>query len=260
MPSTLPDELENPHAADLQAVVDHDQFERSLRKDRPLLWWSTLLGPVVVTGLILAGLFVANGGKYFVDLVIRIVSTFFFFGRFVILDGAGSQLVGFSSEKLFLMVFYMDAMTACLLAFHASFLFRLPFFGAQLRGLVDDGQIILRAHPWMRRTTFLAIVLFVMFPLAATGSIGGSLFGRLMGMSRWSTFLGVVIGSFLGCAAMYFGASLITEYLDRNNPFVRFGGIAFVAAIILALNHRYRRFKAWHQAEMSKTDQAVSSD
>ena len=254
MPSTLAEQNESPDArADARAAVEHDHFEQSLKQNRPLLWWSTLLAPFVVTLVILSGLSVANEPGYFGDLVVRIVMTFFFFGRFVILDGTGSPLSQFSSEKLFLMVFYMDVMTACLLTFHAGFLFKLPFFGMKLRGLVDDGQIILRAHPWMRRTTFLAIVLFVMFPLAATGSIGGSLFGRLMGMSRWSTFVGVVLGSFLGCAAMYFGASLIAEYLDpHNNPLVRFGGIAFVVVIILALNHRYRKFKASHQAAMAK--------
>lgn len=116
--------------------------------------------------------------------------------------------------------------------------------GGKLKALVEDGQFILHSHPWMKRATFLGLVAFVMFPLAATGSVGGSIFGRLLGMSRLGTFTAIMIGNSLGCALMYFGSELITRHLDRDNPMLLIGGIAVVAAIIFLLNQRYRQFKA----------------
>ena len=90
-----------------------------------------------------------------------------------------------------------------------------------------------------------------MFPLASTGSIGGSIFGRLLGMGRVRTFVAVVIGSLLGCAVMYFGASLIDRYLDRSNPIVQYGGLAVVVAAILLLMSRFRKLTACRQEDNS---------
>jgi hypothetical protein len=139
------------------------------------------------------------------------------------------------------MVLYMDLATAMLIGFHTGVLWKLPVVGPRLRLLVKQGQALVAANPRAKRATFLTITAFVMFPLAATGSVGGSLFARLLGMSRWQTLLAVVIGSLLGCGLMYYGASLINRYLDRSNPVVQYGGIACVAVLILILSRRFRR-------------------
>ena len=89
--------------------------------------------------------------------------------------------------------------------------------------LAKEGGNLAANVPWVRRVTFLAIVVFVMFPLASTGSIGGSLFGRLLGLSRVRTVVAVVLGSLSGCAAMYFGAfwsSSVTKKGWEMPPFV----------------------------------------
>ena len=101
----------------------------------------------------------------------------------------------------------------------------------------------------MKRATFLGTVAFVMFPLAATGSVGGSIFGRLLGMGRHSTLMAIGLGSVAGCGLMYFGADLINRHLDRRSPTVMVGGILIIIAVILLLNLRYRRLMAEHRAE-----------
>lgn len=224
------------------------QHDDSLRRENPFLWYLTLLGPFALSGMILLTLYLVHGWAYVRGLLLSALAVFFFFGRFVILggnatDGLEEAARFFTPGELALLVFYMDAMVASLLAFHIGFLFRLPFLGERLRLLVEDGRFILHSHPWMKRATFVGIVAFVTFPLAATGSVGGSIFGRLLGMTRPATFLGVLTGSMVGCAAMYFGASLINHYLNRDNPWLTVAGIIFVVAIILVLNHRYRQIK-----------------
>ncbi|MDF1615548.1 small multi-drug export protein [Desulfurivibrio dismutans] len=237
------------HLSDAHWLQQND----SLRRDNPFLWYLTLLGPFLLTVAIIATLYLLHGWPYVRGLLLSALAVFFFFGRFVILggnatDGLEDAARFFSPGELALLVFYMDAMVASLLAFHIGFLFRLPFFGDHLRLLVEDGRFILHAHPWMKRATFIGIVAFVTFPLAATGSVGGSIFGRLLGMTRAATFLGVITGSLVGCSVMYFGASLINHYLDRNNPWLTMGGILFVVAITLVLNFRYRHIKnQWQQ-------------
>jgi uncharacterized membrane protein len=232
-----------------------DGFEASFRREHPSIWISTLVGPFVLTGGLLGILYAAYGLQFVGRLLAAALAAFFFFGKFIILGGTSGELAEarsfFTSEQLLALVLYMDLLTASLLVFHMGFLFKLPFLGPKLIALVEDGQFILKTNPWMKRVTFIGLVVFVMFPLAATGSVGGAIFGRLLGMSRLATFVGIALGSVLGCGLMYFGTGIINAYLDRDNPVLTIGGIAFVAGLILLLNYRYRQLKARHNAAAS---------
>ena len=170
-------------------------------------------------------------------------ATFFFFGRFVILGGDDGGLgdAKFSAGELTALVFALDVMTAVVLSVHAGVLFRMPWLGERLREVVHAGCRLVDSNPWTKRLTWLGVVMFVMFPLAATGSVGGSIFGRLLGLTRTATFLAVVIGSAAGCGLMYWGAAVIDRYLDRDNPVVTIAGISVVVLIIMLLNQRYRK-------------------
>jgi hypothetical protein len=200
-----------------------------------------------VTLMVLALLWYERGADFVWQLLGTALATFFLFGRFVILGGTDPGMEEISSfltsGELFAMVVYMDVSVACVLAFHLGFLYRVPFIGPRVEALGQDSEFILHSNRWMRRATFLGLVAFVAFPLAATGGVGGAIFGRLLGMGRAATFSGVVLGSLLGCSAMYFGAALINAHLDRDNPWLLVGGIVVIAALILFLNHRYRQLK-----------------
>ncbi len=222
--------------------------EAAFRRDYPGVWWLTLLGPLLLTGAVLFLVWELSGPRVTWRLLSTAVATFFVFGKFVILGGSDGNLTDlatfFTAEQLVLLVLYMDVMTGCLLVFHLGFLFKLPFVGDKLNELVQDGHFILNSNRWMKRATFVGLVAFVMFPLAATGSVGGSIFGRLLGLGRFATLLGILVGNVLGCCLMYFGSELITRYLGRDNPMLMVGGIVVIAAIVYLLNHRYRQLKA----------------
>ncbi|MGH7200931.1 MAG: small multi-drug export protein [Planctomycetaceae bacterium] len=238
------------------------EAERTFRQRYPLIWGATLLGPIALTALVLAAVTVVAGGETAWKLVATAIATFFVFGRFVILggsdSGAGDVDVAkfFTSGQLFAMVTYMDLMIASFVAFHIGILFRLPLLGPRIRELVADGQLILMQHRWIKRATFLGLVAFVTFPLSATGSVGGSIFGRLLGMGRFATSLGILLGSLLGNGIMYLGSDLINRYLDKDHPVVKFGGIILILAIIVFLELRYRKMKRDTQALLSRESEA----
>jgi len=225
-------------------------FIVSFRREHPVLWLITLVGPIIATAVIVLGAWIFEGAAFTKALLGHAVATFFIFGKFVLLIGGGSADPEIAAvqrllnrEQLFLMLLWMDFVAACLLVFHAGFLYRIKALGPRLRSLAEDGQFILESNPWMRRATFIGLIAFVTFPLAATGSVGGALFGRLLGLSRTATFLGVILGSLIGCGAMYTGGRLISPYIDRDNPLVFIGGIAIVIGIIVLLNMRFQRMK-----------------
>lgn len=202
-------------------------------------WWATLVGPALVTAVVLLLLALIYDAAFVRGLLIRAVAAFFVFGKFAILE----PTTALSAEALFALVLYMDMLAAVLISFHMAFMFRLPWVGPKLVALAADGDFVMQSQPWMRRMTFLGLVAFVMFPVAATGSIGGAIFGRLLGLPRPTTFAGVALGSLCGCGLMYFGASFIREHLDRDNHWLKLIGIASVVGVLWLLNARYRRAK-----------------
>jgi len=218
---------------------DAANFERAFREEHPYQYWSTLAAPVLVSGVLLAVVAALWGGAVAQSLMLRALAAFFVFGKFAILE----PTTALSSEALFSLIVYMDLMVAVFISFHMAGLFRLPLLGPRLAALVSDGEFMLAAQPWMRRMTFVGLVCFVMVPLAATGSIGGAIFGRLLGLPRRTTFFGVTLGSVLGCGVMYFGAELIRAHVSPDDPWLLGGGIALILAVLWLLNARYRRAK-----------------
>jgi hypothetical protein len=132
--------------------------------------------------------------------------------------------------------------------FHAAFLFKIPWVGPRLHDLAKDGNFILKKHPWIRRAAFLGLVAFVAFPLAATGSVGGAILSRILGMPRVRAFCAIVAGSLFGCGMMYSGSQVINRLLPRDSPWVTLGGVLVIAGIIVLLNVWYRRLKAREEA------------
>ena len=230
-------------AAD-QIAQDEGGFSASLFRQHPVIWTITLFGPPIGT-LVLLGLFaVTEGWGLVVRLVATAALTVFAAGRFIILTGVNGEAadaVHFTSEQLALLVFYLDVAFAIVLSFHMSVLFKLPFAGERLRLLVREGQTMVKHQKWMRRMTVGAIVLFVMVPIASTGSVGGAIFGRLLGLTRPGTLASAIAGSLLGCLLMYQGAELVQQYIDPDDTTTKVAGVAVVIGLIALLNSRYRR-------------------
>lgn len=222
--------------------------EASFRERYPGIWGTTLFGPIVVSVSLLMMFVMVAGWEFTSRLVAMTALALWFFGRFIILSGSDVALQDFhgsmSSFQLFMLICYLDAMVALVLAFHIGFLFRLPVVGPRVAALVTDGHFILESNPWMRRTTYLGLIAFVGFPLAATGSLGGSVFGRLLGLSRISTFCCIVTGSVIGNGLMYWFSDVLGSWIDKDHPAIKYGGVVVLLFVILLLERRYRHLKS----------------
>jgi hypothetical protein len=182
-------------------------------------------------------------------------ATFFVLGRFVILFGQQGELKEawdfLSPFHLFLMVCYMDIAAALLVAFHIGALFHLPWIGKRAESMIVDARFVLDRMPWMKSAAFTGLAMFVAFPLAATGAIGGSILGTLLGLNRWRVFVATITGCLVGNGALYLLADTIGRYVDTNNPVVKYGGLAVILAVIIAMELRYRNSKLKYQESHS---------
>ena len=245
-----------PHSDSTQneksAKAEQLDFEREFREKNPLMWWGALVGPALMELTILVLYFLVYGPDGIKNLAIAIVATFLLFGRFVILFGGDPiEFSGvefqMSSEALFVMVTTMDFLVAFFVAFHMGILFRLPFFGPKLEGMVSDGRFILQHQPWIRNIAFFGLVLFVIFPSSTTGSIGGSIFGRLLGMRRTRVVTAILIGSVLGNGLMYVLAGWISQYVSKDNIWLKLGGVIFMVVVLVIVERYFRKMKAKYE-------------
>ncbi|QEG21367.1 small multi-drug export protein [Mariniblastus fucicola] len=236
-------------------------FEKQFRAERPILWWATLLSPIILSVTVLGLLWVAQGPGYALKCVNHALLTFFVLGRFVLLAGmegeAAEQVakIAMRPSELFVLVTYLDFIVALFVTFHMGVLFRIPRIGPKLAMLVWDGKFFMDSQPWIKRVAFLGLIGFVIFPTSTTGSIGGSIFGRLLGLSRWATVGGVLIGSLLGNSIMYAFAKQINKYLEDNWT-LRIVGLLIIIVACLLLEWRYRTVKNKYMQDQKSSDNA----
>lgn len=238
-----------------QHVMDSfDRFELSFRREHPIIWASSIVGPIVTTLGIIIALWVVAGYSMMLKIVGAAMVTFFFLSRFVLLTGeTADESVSFlTREHLLLMIMYMDLVMAVVVTFHIGLMFKIPYLGEKIGALVGDAQFIIKQSPWVRRVTFVGLVAFVMIPLAATGCVGGAIFGRLLGLTRGMTLLGLSIGSILGNVLMYVGANWIHEHIPLESVWMKVGGIAFVVILIFSVERYYQHLKRKFLASLPK--------
>ncbi len=94
-------------------------------------------------------------------------------------------------------IVFSDAVLAMFLVWNFDHAKKIPGLGKLVCKVEEDGNKALRKYKWAKRLGFLGLVLLVMFPLQWTGSAVGSIVGRLIGMPPLTTWLAVVLGTFI---------------------------------------------------------------
>lgn len=243
--TTMPEQ--NPSGAQ-NTPEDSDGFMSALEHESDDLWkfhrfsaMATLLLPFVAAVLAVAGALLWGGMSQAKKLVLATMASAAA-GRFIIWTGDSVDQSGsLSPIQLAILVFCLDAIWAIVLTWHAGLLFRVPWLGLRLKAAVREGSVLLKNNRWMRRMTVAAVMAFVMLPVSSTGSIGGSLLGRLLGLSRTATLVSVLCGSMLGGLTMLAFAESLAPWFQEMSPAARYGGIAVLVLIGFVISRRYRR-------------------
>lgn len=243
-------------------VREHEQllesflaFEKNFHKNYFPLWLGTLIGPLILTLVAFGMVYAIAGPRFCWQLLLATGASFVALGRFSIITRfPGLDLL--TPSSLFWMVTFQDVMVALFFAFHVGFMFRVPWIGPKIAALSSDSEFILAHQPWMKRMTFLGLLAFIAFPLAATGSVGGAIFGRLLGLSRWAIFWGSTIGAVIGNAIMLFLAEFVKDSLPENmqdSAIVKWGGLPIILLIVFFLERRYSSLKRAFETQKKAT-------
>lgn len=134
-------------------------------------------------------------------------------GKFIVLAPALGEDVPYSPYYLATMIALMDVATALFVVTNLDVLFKLPWLGKRLKGMEENGRRTLELNPWYKRWAAAGVAVFVMFPLTGTGAIGGTIFGRLIGLWAPSILGGITAGAAIGSYGMALGADGLARVL-----------------------------------------------
>ena len=220
-------------------TFEHELLTSRVSEIQPTFWWS--LGFHMLTGLGLWVLVFAIGGEAVLLALLKFFAPFFatlagflvmfltiptrdfllvsqlMFLYFVPPFGKGTVIplgiaAGVNPWVLAAATAFVDIMVGIFLAWNFDLARRIPFVGGAIRRAQAKGHEILEQRPWVGRIAFVGILLFVMFPFQGSGSVGGTLLGRAMGMEIYPILGAVTIGGVLGsviiAASVVFGLGL----------------------------------------------------
>lgn len=213
-------------------------FEVRFAEERERLWTASLLAPLGIGLLALGAVCLWAGEAFAKQLLWTSLAAVCFFGRWTILAGAPGglgEVAGLpTSAQLFVMLTCFDVIIAIWLTLHLGYLLTTPAVGPKLGRWIARGQRLIDRRPWMKHVRFPLVTAFAIWPRAATVTFGSMIFGRLLGMGRFTTLAAVVLGSVLGNGLMYFGSELINAQLDKSRPVVQYVGL-LVGTLVLGL-------------------------
>lgn len=180
-----------------------------------------------------AGEMAAAAGISFAGLGTTVI-----FGAAVLGNDALGHL---STFDLALVVLVLNTALALVYVGASDLLERIPFVGPKLAGARAQAIAVAQERPWIRRWATAGLAIFVISPLPGSGVLGGTLVGRVAGLTRKRTFVAVAIANAAVCALYYFGADALEGFMrerqmsvwERVGAFV--GGVAVMVVLVKLL-------------------------
>lgn len=197
MPETPASLAASPSSVPTAARVKIGAWSRSALLLAPLV----LLAAGYVLVWILAGHRCANQALLVGAIFLTFVGPSVIFGS--------SQFDSLSAWHVAASVAVFSCLTAFFYGYNLDLLERLPKIGAWLRRARLGARKSLAGHPWIRRWTIFGVGFFIVLPLPGSGTLGGSLVARLVGLTPFVSFVTVSIAGVI-VAALYglFGAAV----------------------------------------------------
>ena len=181
----------------------------------PIPLWGRILMffmPIVVFWLVTLAIYLFLGWRPFSFFFANAVGNFIGAGKLVILTGALPE-AAVGVWGLAALVVYSDIAVSLMLLATMHMLYKLPFVGTLFSKSRRTGCQILRNYPWIRRSAFFGVAVYIGLPFQGTGAVLGTIIARMTGLSRRATIGAVLVGSGLGCSAIAWMAEANRERL-----------------------------------------------
>ena len=140
-------------------------------------------------------------------------------------------LMGYPWWLITFVIGMIDVAVSLFVVWNFDLALKIPLIG----GLLDSGMTAARNYtetqPWIRGISTAGLVFFVFFPFQGTGSMNGSILGRLLGMSEARVFACVSTGSLASTLIIALGADVLLDVYQKNPAL----GIGLLVGAVLAV-------------------------
>jgi uncharacterized membrane protein len=126
----------------------------------------------------------------------------------VVANGVPPLIAGLS-------VTLVDVIFSLFLIWNYDWVKKIPVLGKMLERTEEKGRQKVSKNKWFKRLTFTATTFFVLIPASGSGGIGGTIFGRIVGMKPYRVLLAVVIGSLIGSIGYATLSGILIPILDE---------------------------------------------
>lgn len=124
--------------------------------------------------------------------------------------------LGFPFQIVSFSVVLVDIACCLFMVWNFELICNVPYLGNVIRYLIMKSEIYLNEHRWLERLYFVGLIMFVFFPLQGTGSISGSIIGKMLGLKTIEIMGAITIGSVLSSFLIGYSVYALNEYLDIN--------------------------------------------
>lgn len=125
----------------------------------------------------------------------------------------------------------VDILCCLFMLWNFEILGMIPFLGPHITRLMRRGSETISRHAWLERIYFIGLTFFVFIPFQGTGSIAGTILGKMAGMPPVEIFLSVTIGATLQSFFIGLSAYALNKYFGLNLWYL----VAFILGLILIL-------------------------
>ncbi len=112
---------------------------------------------------------------------------------------------------------------------------RFPILGPAIERTEAKGRERVAKTKWFAKTTFALTTVFVFVPFSGSGGVGGTIFGRVVGMKPYKVLLAVAIGSTIGSTGFALAAEQLSNILSEDNVFLSFMSNLNILQVVLVL-------------------------
>lgn len=126
----------------------------------------------------------------------------------------------------------IDIISCLFMLWNFDILVLLPFVGQYIPRLMRRGSQTLAKHTWLERVYFIGLVFFVFVPLQGTGSVSGTILGKMAGMPPLEIFCAISLGATLHSFLIGLSAYALNKYLGLNLWYL----VGFILGVILLIS------------------------
>ncbi len=137
---------------------------------------------------------------------------------------------------------FLDFAGGLFMAWNFPLILRVPYIGPRIRRFMTVGRTYLDRRPWLERFYFVGLIAFVSLPFDGSGSIVGSLLGRMLGMTKAEVLSCITIGGIVGSFTVALGIDCIVNLIPAGSwAWVSAAVFLLIGTALLVMYRNYSR-------------------